>query len=698
MTSTQFVGILAVALIIIIGVAAFVTLVLQNGQQEKPSSELQIKKFSSYSELSAFLSDKASYSYGAIGAFSGAPVTTGAAREGTAESGAKADDYSTTNIQVAGVDEADIVKNDGKYAYIVSSLNSSIIIADVWPAGNAQIVSQILIEGNPENIFVNGDRLVVLGSSGYSGCLPGLLCYAEGLRSYYYSPTAFIYVYDITDRSNPILKNNITMDGSYYDSRMIDNWAYVIINSQTGYNENVTMPNITHNGAVTTLKPEDVYYYDIVDSSYRFTTILGISLSDDASEPSRKTLLTGWTEDTYVSQNKIYLTYKKQINFYDYTDEIIDGFRLYMPASVADQIDTVLASDKKKSEKWMNISSIMSDWMGSMTYEERQRVENATRNVYYDIMAKMVRESDKTMVYGISVSAGQIDFSASGEVPGQVLNQFSMDEYNGYFRIATTTTEVPVVWTEFSQATTRNNVYVLDSALAVTGKLEGLAPGESIYSARFIEDRAYLVTFQRVDPLFVIDLSSPTAPAVLGQLKIPGFSDYLHPYDSTHIIGIGKETSETVEGRIIPAGVKLALFDVSDVSNPTEVSKYVIGNQSTYSEALNDHKAFLFSKSKELLVIPIADWSWSDDQQKDVVNGAYVFRLTIDAGFELRGTVSHPEKEGEWGHYVYRSFYIDNVLYTLSDSMLKANSLVDLSDIKTIELPSYAMSVVGKGI
>ncbi len=186
-------------------------------------------------------------------------------------------------------------------------------------------------------------------------------------------------------------------------------------------------------------------------------------------------------------------------------------------------------------------------------------------------------------------------------MPGQVLNQFSMDEYDDHFRIATTT------WT-YTNLTSNptNNVYVLDMNMSIVGKLEDLAPGEHIYSARFMEKRCYLVTFVMIDPLFVIDLSDPTKPAVLGQLNITGYSNYLHPYDENHIIGVGKETSPSDEGFFAwYQGVKISLFDVSNVSDPIQIANYTIGDRGTNSPVLYDHEAFLFDKEKDLLVIPV---------------------------------------------------------------------------------------------
>ena len=207
-----------------------------------------------------------------------------------------------------------------------------------------------------------------------------------------------------------------------------------------------------------------------------------------------------------------------------------------------------------------------------------------------------------TIIHKFSMNNGKVRYVASGDVPGHLLNQFSMDEFEDHLRVATTVEG----WTG-SRTYLFNNVYVLDDAMRTVGRIEYIAPDERIYSSRFIGDRLYLVTFKRVDPFFVIDLSDPAKPGILGMLKIPGFSDYLHPYDKNHIIGIGRETAENQWGGVSTLGLKLALFDVSDVNNPAMIDKVEIGVAGTDSEALRDHKAFLFDRSKNLLVIPVEE-------------------------------------------------------------------------------------------
>ncbi|MHA2394738.1 MAG: beta-propeller domain-containing protein, partial [Promethearchaeota archaeon] len=306
-----------------------------------------------------------------------------------------------------------------------------------------------------------------------------------------------------------------------------------------------------------------------------------------------------------------------------------------------------------------------------------------------------------TLVYKIQVKKNDIEYVADGSVPGRVLNQFSMDEYDGYFRIATTQGYV-----SRSGGKTSNNIYVLNSTLGIIGTLEGLAPGEDLYSARFMSRKCYLVTFKKVDPLFVIDLSDPSEPKVLGKLKIPGYSDYLHPYDENTLIGIGKETIEAEEGNFAwYQGVKISLFDVSDVENPKELDKFEIGDRGTDSPVLRNHKALLFSKSKNLLVIPVLEAKIDPDRYAgdippnthgEFVNqGAFVFKISKENGLRLRGLITHIEdpqeflKSGYWfesDYSVERSLYIENILYTISQGMIKMNNLDDLSEVGKVLL------------
>ena len=527
--------------------------------------------------------------------------------------GSKSDvDYSGTNIQVAGVDEADIVKTDGRYIYL-SRLNTVYIIK-AYPAEEAKLLTKIRFDVEVNDLFVAGDKLVVF-TMGYSRVFASK---AGGVSPMPMISTTTVYFYNISDRVNPVRERTYEAEGGYMATRMIGEYVYVV--SQKGawvYNGVLDLPAYTENGKPYLIPATSIYYYNGTDPHYAYTTVASINTQKPKDPVTSKTFLLGSSSTVFCSANYLYLT--------------TGGY-------------------------------------------------------------------SSTGVHKIKLDNGNIEGIADGSVPGWVLNQFSMDESNNYFRIATTTGHA------WGVSTSKNNVYILDADLKIVGRLEDLAPGEQIYSARFMEDRLYLVTFKKVDPLFVIDLKDPTAPKVLGKLKIPGYSNYLHPYDETHIIGLGKEAIDSEKGNFAwYQGVKLSLFDVSDVANPREVAKLEIGNRGTDSPALSDHKAFLFSREKNLLVIPILEARidpsiYGGRVQANiygdyVYQGAYVFQISTE-GIQLRGRITHLKgdellKSGYWfssEYSVYRCLYIGENLYTISEGMVKINSLSDLSELKAIPL------------
>jgi uncharacterized secreted protein with C-terminal beta-propeller domain len=307
----------------------------------------------------------------------------------------------------------------------------------------------------------------------------------------------------------------------------------------------------------------------------------------------------------------------------------------------------------------------------------------------------------ETIVHRISIDNGAIDIEASGTVPGRILNQFSMDEYDNHFRIATTSSSFGGV-----RAANSNNVYILDSELSIVGRLENLAPGEQIYSARFMGDKGYLVTFKNIDPLFTLDLSDPSSPMVLGKLKIPGYSNYLHPFDENHLIGIGKEAVESKDENFAwYQGVKISLFNIEDVETPKEVGKLLIGDRGTDSPVLYDHHAMLFDKRSGVIVIPILEAKIFPEKYPQgvppsthgeyVFQGAYVLNIDVEDGIEVKGMVTHiddPQVLIKSGYYLYspyeivRSLYIGEVLYTISSGKVVASSLENLEEISALIL------------
>lgn len=554
-------------------------------------------RFSSYEELVDFVN--ASYGYPSSVLQGGGPVLFGQSFDA-----AKAEvAYSTTNIQVAGVDEVDIVKTDGEYLYVVS--NQSIFILKAYPPEELSILSEIKLNGTLYGIFVNGDKLVVFGSNFSQTYLLDSVVGGMVKPSYYWpysTPSTFIKVYDVSDREAPVSTRNVTLDGYYLSSRMIGDYVYTVINDPAYVNGSVVkLPAVYVDGEVREVKPTEIAYCNVNDYGYSFTTILAVNVQNDLEEPTHETILIGTTSNMYVSPDNIYIT------LFGHPD-----------------VETWVAG---------------------------------------------------TLVYRIHVEEGSIKSEASGAVPGSVLNQFSMDEYDGYFRIATET------W--FNSAP-RSNLFILDMDLNVVGKLLDIEVGETLDSARFIGNRCYLSTsVVRKDPFFVVDVTDASKPKILGYLKIPGFTRYIHPYDENHVIGVGRDEFNKV---------RVSLFDVSDVSAPVNMSEYRFGGDWSDTTALSDHKAFLFDYAKGLLAIPAAVYYSGYDYYTTTTTeqGLFVFNITLTDGLVLRGNITHQDAGvDKWdvGYYVKRGLYIKDVLYTVSDRKIKLNSLSNLKEIGEIELP-----------
>jgi uncharacterized secreted protein with C-terminal beta-propeller domain len=508
-----------------------------------------------------------------------------------------------------GVDEGDIVKNDGKYAYIISKDKKTVIIADVYPAENVRILSSVKMNGTIREIYIYSDKMVVLG--------------------YEYSQGSMIYVFNIENRENPILSDTYHCKGSITQTRMIGDYLYII--GQQYVDRQITEEDLP-------VHPSQIYYFSNFNYSSSYyslpiTLLMSVNVLDNSIEPVSRAILMERSQNIFVSVGNIYITYTKN-NYGGY---------------------------------------------------------------YYS------SSSSNSVIHRISIDSGSIQYEAMGEVTGTILNRFSMGEHQGYFRIATTSGHV----SRNGASSATNQVYILDMDLKIVGSVLNIAPGERIYSTRFMGNRAYLVTFKKVDPFFVIDLTDPYKPKILGELKIPGYSDYLHPYDENHVIGLGKETVEAETGNFAwYQGVKLSLFDVTDVQNPKELSKYIIGDRGTYSPALNDPHAFLFSREKNLLALPIVlaeidetkypDGAPANTRGDFTWSGAYVFDISEEKGFGLKGRISHEDGDqvqsscwyGSSDTAIKRSFYIDSVLYTCSGNKVKMNDLVDLNDINTLLLPS----------
>lgn len=556
-----------------------------------------------------------------------------------------ASDHSTTNLQVQGVDEEDLVKTDGEYIFKVNA-QKIINVIKVAEDSNMEVINDITFENNYNinGIFLRNNTLVVVGNSYQNIDIPkSKKSETSDMIMTSYQVTKVIS-FDISDKKNIVKVRDIEIDGGYNSSRMIGSRVYIIAN--------------------------------------KYLINIG-SIEKDAN------IGTTYYKDSAVGTEKINIDFNS-IN--------------YLPDSIEPNYIMVAAFDVDDNKEKVNMSTILGS--GNSIYSSDKNLYIAGTKWNQDRNNNGITN---TMLYKFAYENKGVTFVSKGEAPGTITNQFSMDEKNDYFRIATTEGNQP-------QNQLTNNLYILDKDMKVVGKLEGLANGEKIYSVRFIGDRAYIVTFMLTDPLFVIDLKNPTNPKVLGELKIPGFSNYLHPYDDTHLIGFGMDTTVINEGGIDRAktkGMKIAIFDVSNVLKPVQQFMTTIGGSGTYSEVLNNHKALLFSKEKSLLALPVFENNYDSNTgiSQQSYQGAYIYNIDLVNGIKLKGKITHMDAFNELNknnstmnysmfneqYFVDRILYIEDTLYTLSNSLVKANDINTLKEKSKLNLKTFDYSKVYRG-
>ena len=571
----------------------------------------------------------------------GTPTTAGSAGESTKVS---TKDYSTTNIQVENVDEADITKTDGDYIYSISE--NKVIITDVKDPTNVKIAAQIEANDNnaPDDLMLYNDKLVVISAKMTSS------------SSYRGNNNTLVEIYDITDRTSPRLLKDYELKEPYYTSRCIDGQLFVISTGNMRKENGKIDRTYVENSATKEIKLDEIKYLKDVNTSKQ-TIIATLNLNDVKQDVDVSSILVD-ISNAYVSENSIYLLNKK----YKYESYVPPVSSIFGPAGIFGAFETDFN--------------------------------------YYS-------SGYKTDIYKFDIlKNGDLLYKAKTTTEGETINQYSLDEKNGHLRVALHDND-------------GSRIVIFDENMKEIGRTDNLAKGEKMYSSRFMGDRAYLVTYKTVDPLFVIDLSNESNPKVLGKLKIPGYSTYLHPYDENHLIGIGMETVETVNrdstGKVRSTtaritGMKMALFDVTNVESPKEISKVVIGDSRTTSAILTNPKALLFSKEKELIAIPVNNYKEdfeidanSDDYESTVkaytsygkeyvAEGYFVYNINLEEGIKLKGVINH-EKVKKNGYYSYynntkllRGLYIDENLYTVSESAIKVNRLDTLEQINELKI------------
>ena len=680
-----------------------------------PTSTEVVRKFRSYEDLVNFIKESQEVSYyralpESVSLPVAAPVTAtvpaalpvyagkeGIPTEVTAVTTSTVP-YSKTNIQVAGVDEADIVKTDGEFIYFARG--REVLIVRAYPPGKGK-VADVLKFNKTERVaglyvLVNGTarKLVVITTTNYwyiiplrevivqteatepkteVGVQPAVTQVVTVTRTVTVTippvptppippkppriavPNTTIYIYDVGGDGKATYNYNLTVSGRYVTSRMINGRVYVLTSMPAvliGEHE-LVLPAV--NGVP--VDPESIYYFEVAPN-YVFTMISAI----DALSLKHKehVFLTGGSSWVYVSRSNIYVLSRKFLRHYDLMWEVIKVIEPELPEDLSTIISVIMNSSVlPHSAKISTVGEVIQTWLNTMNITEREKWMKRFTEVANEVLKGKALE--ETVIYRFAIKGLDVVAEAKGSVPGYVLDQFSMDEYKGYFRVATTSSTFCV---EDSVIRTKrvNNVYVLDMNLSIVGKLEGLAPGERIYAARYLGDLMYLVTYRQVDPLYGIDLSDPENPKVIGYLKIPGYSEYLHPFRDRYLIGIGIETDKS--GRFV--GLKVSLFDISNPKNITEVSKIVIKG-AFKTPVFSDHKAFLINYLKNYTAFPVYG----------VREGVAVIGVN-DGNLTYRGFLEHAN--------ALRALYIGDYIYSISQKSIKVFDDSALEEVAEIEL------------
>lgn len=576
------------------------------------------------------------------------------------------DDYSETNNQVEGVDEMDNVLTDGKYIYIQNYNKIQIVLAytQSLETDALELVKEISYEsldGDHEYFYFNGmyvddERLIIVGNSYYYSCNGEEETKVYNNEDGSDEPTdSYTYCryneyHTVTrvleySKDDFELINEYEISGNFVGSRKIGDDIYFVtneyipfyMNDYEEYNFDLDnyLPSYSVNGTEIGLGYDDILYVEGTEPT-TYTSFFGINL--DTKEVSSEVVLGEGGYNLYVSIDNIYLTGTKwnwNNNIYDIMEDAVeDG-------------DTV--NDVEIDESPYEIS---------------------------------------TSIVKVGIHDGKVQFDTTGEVPGMALNQFAMDEYDGYIRMVTTTSN----WWWWGQNTEVNNrLFVLNENLEIVSTLEGLGkPGETVQSTRFVGDYAYIVTFLNTDPFYVIDLSDPLKPVKLSELEVPGFSSYLQPIGEDYILGIG---FGDLDGGT--QGMKITLYDVSDKSNTVVASEIVYpyeDNSYLWTSTMYNHKDLLVSIDKGIITLPYTEYDWSNNDWK-YYSGALVLNLDIESGtISQRAKVLHSEAD-YYDIYVYKAKFISNYLYTISSKYIKVSTIEDPETILNSVLIGESRSI-----
>jgi len=594
-------------------------------------SESEIEKFSNQDEFKLYLAQAQSQagdlSFGsrefAVSEAAGIsqfglsqPLKTG--------EGAPAERVSETNVQVVGIDEPDIVKTDGSTIFV--SVEPSFFPEPLMDSPVGEIGILPPRSRNPETKLVKAYPASDLGIDSSIDKGGNLLLAGKILLVFSGNN---ISAYNVSDPKSPSKRWEFELDSrnSLVTSRLYKNKLFIV--TQTGIIPERPCPIPMNSVGSLAIACSEIYHP--VRPISVDTTYSALTINPDTGSVEGKVSFVGssGTSVVYMSESSIYVTYSYNASIFNF----LYGFYSEKGKDLVSQntfskLTQLGKYDISDLAKLTELQVLISDYENSLSVDEKKRVQNETNNRMQDYAKEHGRDLEKSGIVKISVPG--LSITGTGVVPGRPLNQFSLDEYQANLRIATT---VGAGW--FSQET-ENDLYVLNSNLSVIGSVLGLGQGERIYSVRFVEGTGYLVTFRQTDPFFTLDLSNPAKPVLKGELKIPGYSSYLHPIAKDKILGVGKEDNQ----------LKVSLFDVSELTNPTELSKYNLDEY--WSEILNTHHAFLLDDKHQLFFLPGA-------------SGGYIFSYK-DNSLSLVRVVSDITAK--------RAVYIGDFLYVISDEKI----------------------------
>lgn len=585
--------------------------------------------------------------------------------------GGEPSDYSTTNNQEDGVDEMDIVKTDGTLLFVARE--QSVAVLASWPPAETRIVAELPIVGNPQGLFLLGDRLAVISSfwettdqtnQGWGGTR--------------------IDLFDINDPSNPQPIRTIELEGWNLGARMIEGTVFLVLR---------------------TWVPTPIGVWDLM-----WRDDLGLppnnpNMSDEEFQrvlELARSILTPLVADIVEAMDieELLPLIRDSGTGADVTAPLLQCDQIYRPSvrdeySVLTVVHLDLGAADLEVEPVSGTGVLTSGW--TIYASERHLYVAQGRSWWWWTPFIDLFGGVDTAIHSFDLDPGGDDpvrYAASGEVPGQLYSQFSMGEYEGYLRVASS----PDFWRWWGGGPEEpgTTVTVLqddgEGLLAQVGQVGGISPEEQLYAARFLGDRGYLITFERIDPLFTLDLSDPANPRVVGELEIPGYSAYLHPMDEDHLLAIGMDGDE--EGRL--TGLAVKIFDVGDLEAPTLLDDYVIDNPEggwSWSEALYDHHAFTFHRG--VLAIPSVQGSWGVGWKA----GLIVLSADVEEGLLKLGEVDHSDMpallpgEQAWSALVRRSVFIEDALFSISPRGVKVNSLYQ-PEIEFAQVPFAELELI----